>query len=119
MPHFTSVFCSFALVSLALVIFSRANTIIALHQIANVTCENEQTYITYRCPDMSERRVAYTGRLPDEDLVLYVKPKMTYPFDPDSISVGHPRLQNAGLLCAGTCSLWAYVMYLAALKQGN
>jgi hypothetical protein len=35
------------------------------------------------------------------------------------VSFHNPRLVYSGLLCAGTCALWAYVMYLAALKIQN
>ena len=75
--------------------------------------------VTYACPDGSSRTIPYTGPLPQEDLVLYVKPSLIYPFDPVHICLGAPQLLHAGLLCAGLCALWAYIVHLAALKEGN
>jgi hypothetical protein len=75
--------------------------------------------VTYACPDGSTRTFPYTGPLPQEDLVLYVKPSLIHPFDPVHICFGAPQLLHAGLLSAGLCGLWAYIVHLAALKEGN
>lgn len=76
-------------------------------------------FVTYECPDGSSRTIPYTGPLPQDDLVLYVKPSLIHPFDPVHMCFGAPQLVHAGLLCAGLCALWAYIVHLAALKEGN
>ena len=116
MNHFTRAFGMCALLSFALVLYSKIDTVVTCLQPAQL----EQNYLTYTCPDGSERTVEYHGKHPvDDDFVLYVKPSIVYPFDPEYIRAGHPRLHSAGLVCAGTCALLSYVMYLAALKQAN
>lgn len=75
--------------------------------------------ITYMCPDGSTRTIPYTGPIPKEDLVVYVKPGLVHPFDPVHMCFGAPQLLHAGVLCAGLCALWAYIVHLAALKEGN
>ena len=89
---------------------------------------SERGRLTYPCPDTSMRTIPYSGPVPKEDMVVYVKPSLLYPFDPEHVCLGAPHLVHAGLLCAGLCALWAYLAHLActtphpalaALNGGN
>ena len=104
-------FASCAVLSLGIILFTQAR--ISSHVVSHVT--NDHT-ITYECPDTSLRTIRYEV---GEDMVAYVKPSLVFPFDPVDISQQNPRLTYVGLMCAGMCALWAYVMHLAALKAGN
>jgi hypothetical protein len=109
MHHFF-VYC--AILSVGWVVFTQAY--IASHVVSHVTDDGRS--ITYTCPDATEKTVPYRV---GEDMVAYVKPSPIYPFEPVDISQRNPRILYVCLLSIGTCLLWAYIAYLAALNEGN
>lgn len=108
MHHFFA-FC--AIMSLGYLFLTHIH--LASHVASHVT---DESTITYTCPDTSQKTIPYKV---SEDMVAYIKPSPIYPFDPEHITQHNPRLLYASLMCAGMCALWAYVAYLAALKEGN
>ena len=103
-----------ALLSVGYILLTQAR-LASLTPASHVTTDT----LTYTCPDASEKTVPFKGENIDEDVVVYVKPSLLYPFNPTAISFHTPRLMYAMLMCAGMCMLWAYVVYLAALKVQN
>lgn len=105
---------SFAILSLCCVLVTQAH-LASYTPASHVTSDS----LTYPCPDTTEKTIPFRGRILDDDTVVYVKPGLTYPFDPIDISLYNPRLVATMLMCAAMCFVWAYVMYLAALKTQN
>ena len=108
---------SFAILSLYCVLITQAR-LASYTPATHVTSDS----LTYSCPDTTEKTIPFKGKFledTDNDVVVYVKPALTYPFRPIDISLYNHRMVATILLCAGMCSVWAYVMYLAALKTQN
>lgn len=108
MERLVTFFAVCALVSCGTVLFSKARLI--PYTPATVIHNNK---IRYMCPDGQERSFEYTGPLPREEMVLFVKPNPLYPFNPIHVTIGAPQFVDSGYLSAGTCALWAYVVHRA------